>query len=211
MVVIATPVVPGSGILQVTTVDRVKQFMSDEVEQTVENDPLIDTLITSVSQSFEKEMNRVIRVATYTDYPNVSAGQKFVYLKAYPVTSISEVSYDPTNRTFDVDDELDSSLYDVLDTDGILLMDRVQLVAGVKILKVTYLGGMASSTSDFIGKYPDISLAADITVAFWMRRKRKIEASSASSGGGGSVGLLDLKIPDAAKEILKRYVRRTNY
>jgi len=210
MPVIATPVPVGSGVLDVTTVARVKSFMQDEVEGTTSSDAVIQQMITALSSIFERKMNRLIRRQTYVDFPNVREGQRSLYLRAFPVTAITDVRYD-LQRDFGAETIQDAGNYDLVDTDGILIMDRIALQEGVKLLKVTYTGGMAATTAAFISDYPDLAMAADMAVAFWMRRKRKIEASSTSSGAGGSLGLLDLKLPEFVEEALKRHTRKLNF
>lgn len=210
MTVIATPVPVGSGVLDVTTVARVKSFMQDEIAGTTANDATIQQMITSISAIFERKMNRFIRRQAYVDFPNVRQGQKSLYLRAFPVTAITDVRYD-LQRDFGAETILDPGSYDLVDTDGILVMDRIALQEGVKLLKATYTGGMAATTAAFISDYPDLAMAAEALVAFWMRRKRKIEASSSSSSGGGSMGLLDLKMPEFVEEALKRHTRKLNF
>lgn len=210
MPVIATPVPVGSGVLDVTTLARVKAFMADEIKDTTGSDAVIQQMITALSSIFERKMNRLIRRQGYIDYPNVREGQKSLYLRAFPITAIADVRYD-LQRDFGTDSIVDSGNYDFVDTDGILIMDKIGFESGVKVLKVSYTGGMAATTSAFISDYPDLAMAADVAVAFWMRRKRKIEASSTSSGAGGSLGLLDPKLPEFVEEALKRHTRKLNF
>lgn len=206
----ATPVssISEGAPMDLTTVARVKQFMEDEFAGTSEHDSLIAALIASVSDLFQRKMNRATQTKNRQEFFNVAFGQKAFYTWAFPVASVSSLRYDPVDRAFGTSTEIDATAYDVVDDDGTLIIDKFSLAQGLKVLRLEYVGGMAADTDTFVRDFPEIALAADMTVAFLLRRKRTIHATSSSSGRGGSASLSEPEIPKFAEEVLRAYRRK---
>ena len=185
--------------MDLTTKARVAQLVNPggTLDPADPDGALFDVLIDQVSAVAERYMDRTVLVGTYTEYFDINPFQRSFWLKAWPVTAITSVNFDPANL-FPAGNVLDSTDYvsPILHPMGILEM-KWDLYSGADLLpralKVVYTGGMATGadaaaqTAAFIAAYPDIAGAIDQQVAFQWHNRNNQGMSSLSGEGGGVV------------------------
>lgn len=169
-------------IIDLTTSARVKAALSIDASDTSQ-DTWIDAAITSVSQRIEMFIDREVETATRTEEYDVSDGrQETIFLRTYPVTSITSIKNDPS-WDFAAATALDSELYR-LDGDNGEVHFRTELAAGPKAVQIVYVGGLAADTAAFIAAYPAITGAADIQIAAMFRRRSSPQGETIIAGRG---------------------------
>jgi hypothetical protein len=141
-----------------------------------------DELIAFYSAQAEGYLGRTVTTATYTEYFDVKPYRARFSLKAYPITTISQVTNDGT-RAYTTGD-IDSDDYTHDPDTGVLSIDGTGLVTGVRALRVIYLGGMGTGTSTFVTSYPDIAGAIDMQVAYHFSRRSSLGRTAESMGPG---------------------------
>lgn len=148
---------------------------------------LIDALIDAVSAAAEKYLNRQTQAASTTEYLDVAPYQRVWSLKAFPVTAVTSVSFDPdqswgSGTALTAGTDYQSPLYEPRG----LLTTWAPLGGGIynRALKVIYTGGMAADVTAFVSAYPDIGLAMGQQVAFLWQRRKDMGASTLSSDFG---------------------------
>lgn len=204
MVVIGTPVSVSSGVIDVTTLTRVKAFL--QLGSETMYDAFLTSSIQSVSQRFQRYMNRFLTQTARVEYFDVASNQAVFLPKALPVISVTDVRND-SDRVFGTDTIVSANEYSVLDSE-LMFVDGISLSPGYKTLRLDYVGGMAPNTTDFVTAFADIAEAADKQVAFIHKRRKTIENESLSTDQGNvGLGAWDL-LPDV-KETLDFYKRIT--
>lgn len=176
--------------MDLTTVARVAQRVNPAGPLPVSHDEvaIYQNLIVEVSEGVRRYLDRETEVATRTEYLDVNEWQCLFYLKAWPITVVTGVWFDP-DQGFTTDTALAS-------TDDFLNAARgrmgefelkAPLVSGgraSRALKITYTGGMATSTEAFIASYPDIAAAVDQQVAHMWRTRNNAGLNSINSDAG---------------------------
>ena len=74
----------------ITTKEKVKAYLG---LSGVTNDTLIDELIKNATASIERFCNRSFTEASYTEYFDTIAGNSKIFLRNYPVASLTSVKY----------------------------------------------------------------------------------------------------------------------
>lgn len=180
--------------MDLTTIARVAQLVNPggalPTTGTGENgeEAIFNRLILQVSEDARRFLDREVLIATRTQYFDVEQYQRVFQLNAWPILSVTSVNYDP-DQTFDAADNLtagDDYRNAVLDSVGHLELRRDLLSQGRvgKSLKVVYRGGMATDTSDFVMKYPDIASALDFEIIHRWRFEKTGGITSISSEFG---------------------------
>ena len=155
--------------MDLTTLARVQSFA--ELSSNAADDALIGTLITGVSMQIEKFLDRHVESKARTERLDVLPGQTTLFLKGYPVSSVTSLKND-SEWDFGSSTELATTLYNVDTDEGEINFKRNTLLQpGQKVIQVTYTGGMAATTAAFITAFPDIAYAADQQVSFMFRRR----------------------------------------
>ena len=173
--------------MNLTTLEKVTTRLSKGYEAHL---PLLNQLIEEVSLFVEGYLDRQCQTATKTETFDVEESQRIIRLTAWPVTSITSVSNDRT-RAFT--NYASSSDY-AYDTRGLLKFDY-SLTPGPQVLRVIYVGGMASTTAAFVAAYPDIAGAVAMQVAYAFMRRTDLGGVSWNAPGGvgaSSIGEYDL-------------------
>lgn len=195
--------------MDLTTTARVKTYLGKTGSDL---DATIAQLITQVSAEVEDYLDRTIQ-ATGSDITEVLdvewEGQEVFTLRAWPVTSVTSVKYDQDGdfasvTAFSTDEFVDPSRST---TNRGLLRLRVALQRAPLSLQVVYRGGMAASTSAFVGSYADLAGAVDAQVAFLVRRRDTIGISSVSGDGGNIAHFEKMTWLPVLKQAAKRYRR----
>ena len=159
-----------------------------------DSDTLLTSLLNAVVALFEKKIDRTLESATYTEYHSSKANQNKVFLKNYPVTSITSIHDDP-DWDYGSGDLLDSDDYNYDDDSGIVYYDGY-FYEGFNNIKVVYEAGYTSAT---IPK--DIKQCLIRQMAHWFKDAKGAEwaKSSVSQPGGGTIAKKELKdnlLPD---------------
>ena len=179
------------------------------IDPTDADDPIaawLDEAVTYWSARAVKDMNRQVTLATYTEYLDVEPNQHVWSLKAYPVTTVSQVTHD-TQRDFDSGD-LDSDDYSCQTGCGLLRVDGYYTHPAPGALRVIYRGGMsATGGATFAAAYPDLAGALDMQIAYAYTRRGREGQESVSTGVGQSsyIGAMDW-LPHV-RSVLRQYRR----
>ena len=178
-----------------------------------DRDTWIDSRIEAWSQRFEKATGRTALKASKTEYFTVESntGQSFG-VKGIPVdTSATITIANDVDRSFASSSEISSDYWHMDGDTGVLVIDNWHLDTGYKVLKVTYTGGMATTASNFISSFPDVSDAIAIQVAFEYESRNRLGQGSVT-GADGSVSMFDpMEIVPPLKAAIKHYKRRRFY
>lgn len=183
--------------MDLTTVVRVKKVISQAAETPSLGsvDLEVQALVTAVSSMAEAYMGRVALAAAQTEYFDVEPGRRLFRLRAFPVTTLTSIHFDP-DQAWGADTLLAATEYaspvfspigalalrrDLVEPDG----DREPAA-----LRVVYTGGMAASTAAFIVAFPDIAAALDVQIASAYHNRNALGMASALLPGGGSMAPL---------------------
>lgn len=194
--------------MDLTTEARVRVMIqaSDQVLPTTATlTTYLGRLITDWSVRAKVVMTREVSFGTYTEYLDVSPGQRIYSLKAYPVSSIVSVTND-ADRLF-TGATVAATEYTCVTSAGILKLSDYTPSSGDGALKVVYKGGMARTAASFAVSYPDIATAIDQQVAYAFERKGSLGREQVAAGPGSVsyVGALDW-LP-AVRHLLLSYRR----
>lgn len=167
--------------MELTTVNAVKDLLGVATGDT--DDDAIQQLVNSVSGEIETFLNRKVTAAAIVEQVDVKLYQFMFLLKAYPVTSVTDIRND-WDRVFPTGTILPSADYYVDLERGVLYTDRAYgMVTGIGVLKISYTGGMAANTVAFIAAYPDISGACAMECAYRYQRRAHIGVTNISVSG----------------------------
>lgn len=204
---IATASVPPP--IDVTTLTRVKTIL--QLGSETKYDTFLADAIKAISKRFEQYMARGITQGSRTEYFDVFEGRRVFGLVGYPVASVSSVRNDdlhafPASTELSTDVYTPSTVNQSTSQDGLLFVDRTELVPGPRSLKVVYVGGMAPDASTFISYFPDLAEAADLQVAFIHKRRNTLPLAGVSVEGS-SVTADPWELLPEVKDRLDRYRR----
>lgn len=184
--------------MQLTTLARVKAHIGGFT--TTASDDLLTSVIDSVSARFERYLWRTVAKQTYTEVLPARNAEKVFALSAVPITTVTTVKYETHPDYFASGTALDSKLW-TYDANGGYL--RLIMTTPYKpgFVQVAYVAGMATDTTDFIARFPDIAQQADVQVAYEYSR-RNTPGGNATFGQGGTshTGELDL-LPTVTKAL----------
>lgn len=187
-------------VVDCTTVARVKALLTIGAADT-DNDTVLGNYITSTSARIEQWLGRPLLATTYTDEIDIESPRtESVFLRAYPVTSVTSVKNDPEWDWAGVE-AIDSDLYHL--TSGTGQLDfNVQLTPGKKALQVVYAGGLVADTAAMLANYPAIAAACEVQVAAAFRRRTSPQGESVHAGGGSIAHEGPLRfVPDALEAL----------
>jgi hypothetical protein len=196
--------------IQLCTLDEFKTRTKGDDTVSLDDD-VIKQLIPSVSADIEEHLGRQIHLTTTTEYFDVKQDSQTAWLlRAYPVTGITSVHFDP-DWAWGSATEISSSYYRERGAAGILDIDPGLTYAAPQALKVVYMGGIVANAAALLTSNVGLILkeAAMMQIAYLVNTRGMIGATDASGGGAGSVGWVtgeDL-LPEVAKK-LKRFVNK---
>lgn len=173
-----------------------------------ENNQILQTLISCVSMEIEDYLDRqaTIPATAQTEFFDICPGQQFLQVRAFPITSVTGVWNDST-REFVSSSVIDAADYYLDKPRGRFVFDKTFLYSGPGVMKITYLGGMATDTDAFRTTYPAVSFACVQEVAYRFKHRGR-EAVVSSSMAGASITVIQKKqFTDAVFEILDPYRR----
>jgi len=148
-----------------------RQWLDEGIIRT--HDRLMRSMITSLSASVEKLLGRYVEETARTTYVDVETlGQRVVWLKGYPITTMSSI-YEDASREYASGSLVSSTNYSS-GTES-LRLGRVEfdynLRTGFEVLKVTYTGGMGTTAADFLTNFPELAIAIEKQIWFdWNHR-----------------------------------------
>lgn len=167
-----------------TTLARVKAMMETGGADPIapEHDSYLNQLIVDYSATFERMLGRKSVRGTYQKQFDVEPGQRVIVLDAYPNVSVATVVND-TSRVFSGSTISNADYY--VDSDaGLITIDKVSLIPGPGVLRVTWAGGLGTNTTALVRDFPDLAHAADIQVDHHFRRREAMGATGISQGPG---------------------------
>lgn len=146
-----------------TTKERVKarRGLSGTTE-----DAVIDELIAEVSDFGEQFLNRhTLEVQRTGEVYELPAGNRYLWLRGFPIVSVTSVKY-ATTRSFGQVDALPTDSYDAIVETGELYFypEAFARWTSPGFVEVSYRGGMAVDTAAFMAAYPSIAGAATAEV-----------------------------------------------
>lgn len=190
--------------LALTTEARVLTILGEGLG--AKEQALIAMLISSVSARIESALGRGTLTQARTEYIDVAYGQRILQLTSYPITTVSSV-YNDSAREYGSSSLVDDDDYAVVDTLGQVIVDY-DLIPGARSAKVTYTGGLATTTDNLISSYPDIAMAAEYQIVHEFRRRRdSLDGSSVSLPSGGVAFVGELKTLKIVEQMIDRYRR----
>lgn len=126
------------------TVADCKAFRGIESSVT-EHDDELARLIPAAQAWLEAECGRVFDSATLTEYYHGNDWSTSVVLARPPITSITSM-YDDPLRVYGAETLIPSTSYAIGDAEaGIVVLDNRTFQAGLRNIKITYVGGFAGS------------------------------------------------------------------
>lgn len=148
------------GLIDVTTVSDVKKLAAIEGSNA---DDRYALAIQLVSALLENLLDRFIKEEAQTEFIDVWPGMQTVFLKGVPVVSVTDV-FNDSEREFNAVDEIEADDFAVDLTTGMVAFDRINLIHGPQVLRVRYVGGMATDTAAFQAAFPAVSALAALQV-----------------------------------------------
>lgn len=156
---------------------------------------LAETVINSVSQEFEDEVDCDLSNDTYTAEALTGNGRSYFYLPRWPVTAVTTVVEDDATLTEDTDFSVDYA-NGILKRMGGLLWSTTE-----GELVVTYAAGYESVPADIA-----LACAKQCAVEY-QRAKQKSWDETSRSHGDGSVSLVEAGLLPDVRAVLERYQR----
>lgn len=211
--------------MNLTTLERVITLDTQLPDQ--KDHAMINMIISAVSAKIQTYLGRTIQKGTYTEYFDIAKFSETTYrLKAYPVLRDAEISVgvpnplqvknysevlDPTQYALNYKDgrfslSKDSLGFDPFTQQSNSALSSAYLVnAGLEALEITYYGGMALDTADFIAKYPDIEYEVILQVLFDYKRKKNMTMETVGAGGNSSEAYIPFELRPELKRALRVY------
>lgn len=174
------------------TMNEAKDEIGMDREET-DFDDIIELLSTAVQSLFEQLTDRKYESAVFTEYYNADKFQDRVFLKNFPVNSITTVHDDP-DREFGSDTLVEADDYTFDGDNGVIYFDG-WVSSGKQSIKVVYEAGYSVDT--FPDGLKEVFLRQ---VAAWFQDSKNNEqaVSSVTTPGGSMVKkeLSDNLLPD---------------
>lgn len=164
----------------------------------------VKMVITSVSAKIGTFLDRNVEVGEAVEVHTIpkGSGMRQVMLESIPVDSITSIELEGT--ALDVDDYRFTSSRGLLSFTPNITRDSVQYPE--QALVITYVGGMATNTEDFISKYPDIVAEVHAQIRFELTRITNI-AEKSFSKDNETTTLEKFDLLPSVKRILAKYTR----
>ena len=157
--------------MDVTTVPRLKERIEGLRGTANTQDLPLLRLITAYSARAERYLNRHFTSQARTETVDVQHAQIDFSVKGAPITSITDLRND-SERTFGTDTIVNSTDYTHEPDSGIITVDRSALFIGTRTLQINYVGGMATTTVNFISFYPDLTEAIEMQIMETFQERR---------------------------------------
>lgn len=165
-----------------TTPAAVRAYLKGQVPVPLDDEPLIEALVTAASQLFVSETSREILTGPRTDTHSGDGGTK-LFLNHYPVVSVETVLVDDVQ----VDER------PAVGEAGWVLSDPAS--GKLEMVGSTFSPGAANVVVEYTSGYgasapADVAQAVLDQAAYMYRQKDRIGIANESTQAGGSVGYL---------------------
>ena len=190
------------------SLSTIKQLLELDTKDSTNYEPLLRQMMTDVTYQMEKEMNRKVQKAVYTEQYDFNYYQKTLHITASPVDITQPFSlWIDISRQFGPETLISPSSYFVDSQIGLIQFDYPRYACGPGIAKVSYTGGMADTTENFIASYPDVAGAFVTEVAYrWQNSKTVGKASVSVAGASVSLNTGGLFL-DLVQQVLDKHIR----
>lgn len=151
------------------TLDQVKAHFGfgDNAQDEVE----LERLITVAQELIESYCGRKFDEATFTEYYN-GDGTDLLFVKNYPIISVTSLHDDSSGRTFGADTLIDPTGYAVIDSNRIQLFTSL-FAEEVNNVKIVYVAGYSDATVGTHVPIPQDLRQACIQQVGWMFKRGK--------------------------------------
>ncbi len=173
--------------------------------KTPKNDALIESLIRGVSRQIEDWCNLRFELKTRTKDFDIERHERYIDLETAPITSITSVIHD-LSRDFSSSNTLGTDEF-TFDPDTGHLELEVFFAAGRKVLRVVYVGGIATTLQGLRSLAPDLETACLIQTKEVFMRQQNSALDFSVSEQGGSIRVGGLMLVPYVKTILHQYRR----
>lgn len=203
------------GTISITTIERARRASGqlDPTTGDTEVDALLNALILSVSLAFEKHIRIPLKSEAQTEVHSIDRWTSILWLRSY----FGRFMTKPTITTLKLRDEWMTAFSGVTaeltsaftlsdDMPGKLLYDG-QLPPGEDTVEVIYNSGMATTLTNFISAFPDISDAADKQIAHEYLRRHELSKGAINVQGAASIQQSPVMLLDTVIERLASYRR----
>lgn len=203
--------------LDCTTLEALKDQMKGIKSNDSQYDDGLSQLITATSVAIQNWIGTPLALGQRTEEYDVVARQPFLFLRAWPVTSVTAVRVSSTWEFSSVT-PMTSTNYRVTSSTGVLYFldellepdttglypSRLPLAA-----QVIYTAGFGATTADIIANYSPLQTACHLWVAaIWKQREAPLAISERISETSVARGS-ELRMPKAVEEMLWPYRRIT--
>jgi len=167
--------------MNLTTLERLLEL--DNTFPNGKEDNLLNMIIKGVSYKVAQYMGRKIQIGEYTEIFHYTKKTNCKFqLQAAPLTGpLVEVKDLIQDVVLDLDEIKPFSLYS--DRGWIQDLFAYDFTLQGDSFSVTYTGGMATDTADFIAKYPEIEYEVLLQCLFEYKRKKTISVSKIGNSG----------------------------
>jgi hypothetical protein len=172
----------------------------------------LELIIKSVSRKVERYLGRTIEIGTRTerfDVPRFTDG--YYRVSAFPISSSEEIAPGVPNplKLKNGGSVIDRDKYMVNYKKGTFAINKYDGTALVQVgfeqFEITYHGGMASDTDDFVSLYPDIAYEVALQVIFEFKRKKNMTVITAVAGGNNTEEYTEMTLRKELKRALGPY------
>lgn len=193
--------------MNATTIARVKALL--DISSSAYDD-VLTTMVTAASRRIEQFIDRPLLLAERTEEYPIRPRQRVLFLRAYPVASITSIKlaldWDFASVTaINADDYHADSETGMVNFNFYPLLNYLgdNSAAAPNVLQVVYNAGFRTTTADLITEYPDIAYACDMQVVAMWRRRDAPQGASMNIGGSSLAyeGALRL-IPDVVEALM---------
>jgi hypothetical protein len=130
---------------ELTTLAHVKEFLGIPTATTTD-DTFLQNVITRISDDIEKECGRTFHASDLTEYYN-GDGTDTLVLKNFPINSIASI-HDDTDRVYGSDSLISASDYIFYSDEGMIQLDGLTFMKGLRNVKVVYNAGYSTIPTD---------------------------------------------------------------
>lgn len=216
--------------MNLTTLERVMKLDNQLPDQ--KDKDMINIIIAGVSAKVVTYLGRTIEKTTHVEYFDVSKfTESSISLSAIPVVRDAEIApgvpnpFAVKNRGVLIPTDKveinfkrgivkvrkDGSTFDPFTWSGNAnyAAGATLIEDGLEAIEVTYFGGMATDTADFIAKFPDIEYEVMLQVIFEYKRKKNLAMVSVGAGGNSSETYTEFTLRKELKRALRPHRRAT--
>lgn len=200
--------------MDLTTLERVYKF--DGMLPDNKDKEQIRMTITAVSALVQKWLGREIQCKEYTEYhDNPQYASPTYWVRAYPIRREPlieiEGQEDPIENPLSFEDDgvrIPKEDMEISYNRGFIKpKNGVYVNHGYEKMKITYFGGMATTTQEFIVKYPDIEYEVAKQVVFEYKRRKMMTQESVGVTRNAIETYVPFVLQPSLKAVLRRYRR----